>query len=155
MESHAYDLNLFVDTWAGLWKKFSCLPNFQRDLANRIFIDVMNEPDSMNIKWEAQDGRPGAQQLYLGVADALWALTPGKVMFFFEGEHRMLRLNTSATVFYCTVLHILHLPEHYILCYCTDYDVLCCMVHCVMYVCTVTCHVTACFAVLYLRGTVL
>jgi hypothetical protein len=74
-----------VDTWAELWKQVSCLPNFQRDLANRVFVDVMNEPDSMNIRWEARDGRPGAQQLYLGTADALWALTPNKVLFMFEG----------------------------------------------------------------------
>ncbi|WIA19208.1 hypothetical protein OEZ86_005581 [Tetradesmus obliquus] len=85
LEQHAYDLNLFVDTWAQLWRQVSCLPNFQRDLANRVFVDVMNEPDSMNIRWEARDGRPGAQQLYLGVADALWALSPAKVLFMFEG----------------------------------------------------------------------
>lgn len=76
-----------MDTWAQLWKQVSCLPNFQRDLANRVFVDVMNEPDSMNIRWEARDGRPGAQQLYLGVADALWALSPSKVLFMFEGAH--------------------------------------------------------------------
>lgn len=64
----------------------SCLPNFQRDMASRVFIDVMNEPDSMNIRWEGEGARPGAHQLYLGTADALWRLTPGAVMFFFEGE---------------------------------------------------------------------
>lgn len=64
----------------------SCLPNFQRDLANRVFVDIMNEPDSMQIKWEADGAKPGAHQLYLGTADALWDLTPDAVMFFFEGE---------------------------------------------------------------------
>lgn len=63
----------------------SCLPNFQRDLASRVFIDVMNEPDSMNIKWEPDSNKPGAHQLYLGTADALWQLTPDAVLFFFEG----------------------------------------------------------------------
>lgn len=57
----------------------------QRDIANRVFIDVMNEPDSMQIKWEADGTRPGAHQLYLGTADALWQLTPDAVLFFFEG----------------------------------------------------------------------
>lgn len=63
----------------------SCLPNFQRDLANRVFIDVMNEPDSMQISWEPNGNKPGAHQLYLGTADALWQLTPDMVMFMFEG----------------------------------------------------------------------
>lgn len=63
----------------------SCLPNFQRDLANRVFVDVINEPDSMQISWEPNGDRPGAHQLYLGTADALWQLTPDAVMFMFEG----------------------------------------------------------------------
>lgn len=86
LENQAYDVNQFVTAWAELWKKVSCLPNFQTDIAQRVFIDVMNEPDSMNIVWEPSSGRPGAHQLYLGTADALWQLTPGKVMFFMEGE---------------------------------------------------------------------
>eukprot|EP00879_Flechtneria_rotunda_P005895 GHRR01006201.1.p1 GENE.GHRR01006201.1~~GHRR01006201.1.p1 ORF type:complete len:485 (+),score=144.84 GHRR01006201.1:175-1629(+) len=94
IEQHAYKINTFVESWAKLWQQVSCLPNFQSDMANRIFVDVMNEPDSMGIKWEADGSRPGAQQLYLGVADALWQLTPGKVMFMFEGTgQNMLGLN--------------------------------------------------------------
>jgi hypothetical protein len=64
----------------------TCLPNFQQDMANRVFVDVMNEPDSMGIRWESQGGRPGAQQLYLATADAIWQLSPDQVMFMFEGE---------------------------------------------------------------------
>jgi len=86
LEHQAYSVKEFVDGWVRLWKQVSCLPNFHRDLANRVFVDVMNEPDSMNIAWEASGSRPGARQLYLGVADALWALSPEKVMFFFEGR---------------------------------------------------------------------
>jgi len=63
----------------------ACLPNFQQDMANRVFVDVMNEPDSMGIRWESSGDRPGAQQLYLSTADAIWALTPNQVMFMFEG----------------------------------------------------------------------
>ena len=86
LEQHAYDLNAFVTAWENLWKKVACLPNFDQDLAGRIFVDVMNEPDSMQITWEAKNGRPGAHQLYLGVADALWDITPRDVMFMFEGQ---------------------------------------------------------------------
>jgi hypothetical protein len=79
-------LKLFVDKWTDLWRQVACLPNFDADLANRVFVDVMNEPDSMGVRWEASGGRPGAQQLYLSTADSIWQTTPNKVMFMFEGE---------------------------------------------------------------------
>lgn len=86
LENQAYDVNLFVDAWSDLWKRVACLPNFGSDIAGRVFVDVMNEPDSMNIVWEPSGGRPGAHQLYLGTADALWRLTPKQVLFFMEGK---------------------------------------------------------------------
>jgi hypothetical protein len=46
----------------------------------------MNEPDSMGIRWEASGDRPGAEQLYLATADALYRITPNKMLFMFEGE---------------------------------------------------------------------
>jgi hypothetical protein len=84
-EEHAYNLQDFVSAWADLWKAVSCLPNFQLDIAGRVLVDVMNEPDSMNVRWEATNSRPGAQQLYLATADALWQMTPRQVLFMFEG----------------------------------------------------------------------
>lgn len=91
LEQHAKDLNVFVTAWESLWKKVACLPNFDQDLAGRIFVDVMNEPDSMQVAWEPKNGMPGAHQLYLGVADALWDITPRDVLFMFEGtgQNRM------------------------------------------------------------------
>jgi hypothetical protein len=74
-----------VARWSLLWRMVSCLPNFRADLAGRVFVDVMNEPDSMGISWEAGGGRPGAHQLYLATADALWQATPGAVLFMFQG----------------------------------------------------------------------
>ncbi|KIZ07795.1 hypothetical protein MNEG_0153 [Monoraphidium neglectum] len=85
LEQHPYNQQQFVDSWTNLWSMVACLPNFKSDLANRVFVDVMNEPDSMGIKWEAANGRPGAHQLYLGTADALWQVTPDEVLFMFEG----------------------------------------------------------------------
>jgi hypothetical protein len=35
---------MFVDAWVDLWRRVTCLPNFSSDMANRIFVDVMNEP---------------------------------------------------------------------------------------------------------------
>jgi hypothetical protein len=85
LENHPYDQAAFVSGWAKLWQMLACLPNFQQDIANRVFVDVMNEPDSMSIVWEERGGRPGARQLYLGTADRLWSLTPDSVLFMFEG----------------------------------------------------------------------
>jgi aryl-phospho-beta-D-glucosidase BglC (GH1 family) len=91
-EGHAYDLNQFVQGWTALWKRVMCLPTFATELAGRILVDVMNEPDSMGIRWEASGNRPGAQQLYLGTADALWSMSTtgpykvdNSVRFMFEG----------------------------------------------------------------------
>ncbi|GBF93230.1 glycoside hydrolase [Raphidocelis subcapitata] len=85
LEQQPYSLSTFVSQWTGLWKMVACLPNFESDVANRIFVDVMNEPDSMGIRWESSGGRPGAAQLYLATADSLWGLTPNKLLFMFEG----------------------------------------------------------------------
>jgi Cellulase (glycosyl hydrolase family 5) len=85
LEQQAYNLDAFVNGWADVWRKVTCLPNFNSDLAGRVLIDVMNEPDSMGIRWEASGDRPGAEQLYLATADALWRMTPGKMLFMFEG----------------------------------------------------------------------
>jgi hypothetical protein len=86
LEKHAYNVKMFVDAWVDLWRRVTCLPNFSSDMSNRIFIDVMNEPDSMNIVWEPRDGKPGARELFLATADALWDMTPNQVLFMFEGE---------------------------------------------------------------------
>jgi len=84
-ELQAYDVTTFTTMWAKLWRMVACTPNFKRDLANRVFIDAINEPDSMQIAWEPTGGKPGARQLYLKMADALWGLTPNEVLFIFEG----------------------------------------------------------------------
>eukprot|EP00877_Chromochloris_zofingiensis_P000949 jgi/Chrzof1/10855/Cz05g14190.t1 len=84
-ESQPYNVKEFTCKWTYLWKKVAALPNFKTDIANRVFVDVMNEPDSMNIKWESSGGLPGAHELYLSVMDALYAVTPDDVLFMVEG----------------------------------------------------------------------
>lgn len=85
LEQHPNNLSQFVGAWKSLWQKVTCLPNFNSDIAGRVFIDVMNEPDSMGIKWESQGNKPGAEQLYLATADALWKMSPNKMIFMLEG----------------------------------------------------------------------
>lgn len=84
-ELQAYNVQTFVSRWEALWRMVACAPNFSTDMRNRVFVDPMNEPDSMEIRWEPAGNKPGARQLYLGLADRLWQLTPNGVLFMFEG----------------------------------------------------------------------
>ncbi|GBF99351.1 glycoside hydrolase [Raphidocelis subcapitata] len=80
----------FVDAWKWLWRRAACLPNFREDLAGRVFVDLMGDPDAAGHRWEAvaePDGGvvPGLTELYLAAMDALWADTPERAVFFVEG----------------------------------------------------------------------
>lgn len=58
-EQQAYDVDVFVKSWLKLWRQVACTPNFKSDMAGRIFVDAINEPDSMQIAWEPTGDRPG------------------------------------------------------------------------------------------------
>ncbi|KIZ06214.1 hypothetical protein MNEG_1745 [Monoraphidium neglectum] len=76
----------FIDGWKWVWSKFSCLPNFEEDMKGRLFLDILNEPDSQRQGWQPNEsGAAGMTELYLGVMDALWEMTPGLPIFFVEG----------------------------------------------------------------------
>jgi len=93
LEYTSYDTRGFVGNWTTLWRAVSCLPDFQADLRGRVFLDLLNEPDSIGQRWEAQQAPPGGHpgpaaglaDLYLTAMDALWAMTPGAPIFFVEG----------------------------------------------------------------------
>lgn len=85
MEKTSYDAAAFVEAWKQVWSAVSCLPNFRRDMVGRVFVDILNEPDSQWQAWQPKDGKAGMTELYLGVMDALWALTPGAPIFFING----------------------------------------------------------------------
>lgn len=83
------DLPEFVASWKWLWGRVACLPNFESDLKGRVFVDIMNEPDSVGVRWEptpnSQGQSAGLAKLYHSTMSALWAMTPGAVTFFIEG----------------------------------------------------------------------
>lgn len=93
LEYTSYDTRDFVGNWTQVWRAVTCLPNFQQDLKGRIFLDLLNEPDSIGQRWEDQQNPPGGHagpaagttDLYLTAMDALWAMTPGAPIFFVEG----------------------------------------------------------------------
>lgn len=50
------------------------------DAAARVFVDILNEPDSFQLQWQAQDdaGLPGAGDLYLAAMDAIYPVNSGE-----------------------------------------------------------------------------
>lgn len=85
VEKTAWNADEFVAGWRRVWQAVLRLPNFDSDLRGRVFIDVLNEPDSIGLRWEPSAGRPGVRDLYIRTMDALEALRPGLPVFFVEG----------------------------------------------------------------------
>lgn len=83
VENIPYNTQEFVKRWKSLWNSFRSLPNFHSELKGRILLDLMNEPDSMRIKWNPSDNHPGVTQLYLSTMDALYNLD--NPLFLIEG----------------------------------------------------------------------
>jgi hypothetical protein len=59
-ETTSYNAKEFIDNWKWVWSRFACLPNFQEDMKGRLFIDILNEPDSQGQGWQPKDGKAGA-----------------------------------------------------------------------------------------------
>jgi hypothetical protein len=39
----------FASKWAGVWAAVACVPGFASDLAGRVVVDVLNEPDMLRL----------------------------------------------------------------------------------------------------------
>lgn len=70
----------WVDSWVRLGKAIAKDP-ISKD---HVMFDLLNEPDNYGIRWEASGGKPGLENLYLSVMDALYKEDP-KFLFFIEG----------------------------------------------------------------------
>jgi hypothetical protein len=82
-ENHPFSVKKFVDAWDTLWTRITRMPNFNTQLKGRVILDIMNEPDSMNIGWQSYGNIPGAKDLYLGTMDRLYK--KGNPLFMIEG----------------------------------------------------------------------
>ena len=58
-ESTSHDAKDFVANWKWVWSKFACLPNFSEDMKGRLFVDILNEPDSQGQGWQEKNGKAG------------------------------------------------------------------------------------------------
>jgi hypothetical protein len=57
LDDSSYNTVTFVDGWKWLWGALRCLDNFEQDIKGRLFLDLLNEPDSMGQRWEVADNR--------------------------------------------------------------------------------------------------
>ena len=42
-----------------VWSKFACLPHFEEDFKGRVFVDILNEPDSQGQGWQPKESKAG------------------------------------------------------------------------------------------------
>jgi hypothetical protein len=84
-EPQAFNVREFTCKWRVLMSRVLAMPNFESDIKGRVFVDVMNEPDSMGIRWEPSNGKPGAAELYLSTMDALHELSHDGWLYVVEG----------------------------------------------------------------------
>jgi hypothetical protein len=58
----AASADAFVDAWRWLWGRVACLPNFESDLAGRVFVKLLAAPDSTGHRWEPITAPEGTEQ---------------------------------------------------------------------------------------------
>ncbi|CAL5222447.1 g4812 [Coccomyxa viridis] len=73
-----------VSDWKTLWTAITALPTFASELAGRVFLDLINEPDGINVRWEAANGNPALADLYIDTMTALDAIDK-RAIYFIEG----------------------------------------------------------------------
>lgn len=59
------------------WKRIANAVNADATISNRVFYDVLNEPDAFGVRFEPQNGRPGMKDLYFTAFDAIYSINPG------------------------------------------------------------------------------
>ncbi len=70
----------WVQKWTDLVSKISKDPVSK----SMLMVDILNEPDQFNIRWEASGNLPALKDLYISVMDAVYPVNP-EVLFFVEG----------------------------------------------------------------------
>lgn len=74
----------FKNNWLRLYEGLACLPNWDKELQGRVFLDLMNEPDGLNITWDnAKGARQNLGEYYLAAMDAINQQSGGKDPIYF------------------------------------------------------------------------
>lgn len=59
------------------WLRIVRAVNSDPVVSNRVFYDVLNEPDAFGVRFEPANGRPGMRDLYFLAFDAIYSVNPG------------------------------------------------------------------------------
>jgi hypothetical protein len=70
--------------WLQNWQRLIKAVSADAWVARHVIVDMLNEPDCQNLRWEGQGGKPGVTDLYLAAMDALYPLNHN-LLFFVEG----------------------------------------------------------------------
>ena len=86
--------------WAALMTQ---LTNQYPDAAARSLVDILNEPDAFKLQWQAQNGLPGAGDLYIAAMDAIYPVNPGMISYrkADRPEVRQVAIMHSTVVSFC------------------------------------------------------
>jgi hypothetical protein len=55
-EQTSYNTAEFVDGWKWVWSSIVGMSTYNSELKGRVFVDILNEPDSQGQRWEAHVG---------------------------------------------------------------------------------------------------
>ena len=66
--------------WAQYWGQLATSIQSDPATASYVLYEILNEPDSKDLRWEAANGLPGAGDLALAGMDAITAVVPGAVL---------------------------------------------------------------------------
>uniref|UniRef100_A0A383W3T8 Glycoside hydrolase family 5 domain-containing protein n=1 Tax=Tetradesmus obliquus TaxID=3088 RepID=A0A383W3T8_TETOB len=75
----------FASAWLRVWKALTCLPNYEKDIKGRVLLDVLNEPDGVDITWSGTDGRLPLTGYLLTVMDAIDKHSPNQAVYIVQG----------------------------------------------------------------------
>lgn len=69
-----------------VWKALTCLPDYDTDIKGRVLLDLMNEPDGVEIAWGSNELSPYSplEDYYLGAMDAIHKHSPAEAVFMIE-----------------------------------------------------------------------
>lgn len=76
----------YTHNWLKLWTGLTCLPNWGKELQGRVFLDLMNEPDGVNITWaHGAQGNSSTNlgDYYLSAMDAINKQSKGQDPIYF------------------------------------------------------------------------
>ncbi len=82
-EGYANNPEVFARKWFSLIEKIVRTPQYSKLLKGKIIMDLMNEPDSMNIKWTH------ATKLYMKTIDAVYTHLDKSILYMIEGTGQL------------------------------------------------------------------